>query len=400
MPIFQYRAQDKNRNSVNGLVEAPSEEVAVDLLREKSLSVLYIKEEKQNRLSSLPFLNRIKVKDIVIFSRQFAVLISANVAMVQSLKIVLDQTENPKLKGIISEVADDVEAGTRLSEALAKHPKVFTNFFISVIRSGETSGKLEEVLNYLADEMEKDYDMMSKIKGAMIYPAIIFILLIVVGIVMMVVVVPKLTSILTETGTELPLATKILIGLSDFLVSYWWVLLVGSIALGAGFRFYAATPFGKRNIDLIKLNLPVFGTLFRRIYLVRFTRSMQTLLLGGVTITKSLKISADVVGNEIYKELIEETVKQVEDGNSISSVFVQSPEVPKMVGQMMSVGEKTGKLDVVLERITYFYGREINNIIANLMTLMEPFILIIMGVAVVGVIMAIMQPMYNMQAGV
>lgn len=382
------------------MVEAPSEEVAVDLLREKSLSVLYIKEEKQSRLSSLPFLNRIKVKDIVIFSRQFAVLISANVAMVQSLKIVLDQTENPKLKGIISEVADDVEAGTRLSEALAKHPKVFTNFFISVIRSGETSGKLEEVLNYLADEMEKDYDMMSKIKGAMIYPAIIFVLLIVVGIVMMVVVVPKLTSILTETGTELPLATKILIGLSNFLVSYWWVLLVGSVAFGAGFRFYASTPFGKRNIDLVKLKLPVFGTLFRRIYLVRFTRSMQTLLLGGVTITKSLKISADVVGNEVYKELIEETVKQVEDGNSISSVFVQSPEVPKMVGQMMSVGEKTGKLDVVLERITYFYGREINNIIANLMTLMEPFILIIMGVAVVGVIMAIMQPMYNMQAGV
>jgi len=382
------------------LVEAPSEEVAVDLLREKSLSVLYIKEEKQSRLTSLPFLNRIKVKDIVIFSRQFAVLISANVAMVQSLKIVLDQTENPKLKGIISEVADDVEAGTRLSEALAKHPKVFTNFFISVIRSGETSGKLEEVLNYLADEMEKDYDMMSKIKGAMIYPAIIFVLLIVVGIVMMVVVVPKLTSILTETGTELPLATKILIGLSNFLVSYWWVLLVGSVAFGAGFRFYASTPFGKRNIDLVKLKLPVFGTLFRRIYLVRFTRSMQTLLLGGVTITKSLKISADVVGNEVYKELIEETVKQVEDGNSISSVFVQSPEVPKMVGQMMSVGEKTGKLDVVLERITYFYGREINNIIANLMTLMEPFILIIMGVAVVGVIMAIMQPMYNMQAGV
>ena len=382
------------------MVEAPSEEVAVDLLREKSLSVLYIKEEKQSRLTSLPFLNRIKVKDIVIFSRQFAVLISANVAMVQSLKIVLDQTENPKLKGIISEVADDVEAGTRLSEALAKHPKVFTNFFISVIRSGETSGKLEEVLNYLADEMEKDYDMMSKIKGAMIYPAIIFVLLIVVGIVMMVVVVPKLTSILTETGTELPLATKILIGLSNFLVSYWWVLLVGSVAFGAGFRFYASTPFGKRNIDLVKLKLPVFGTLFRRIYLVRFTRSMQTLLLGGVTITKSLKISADVVGNEVYKELIEETVKQVEDGNSISSVFVQSPEVPKMVGQMMSVGEKTGKLDVVLERITYFYGREINNIIANLMTLMEPFILIIMGVAVVGVIMAIMQPMYNMQAGV
>jgi len=400
MPVFQYRAQDKNRNSVNGLVEAPSEDVAVDLLREKNLSVLYIKEEKQGHLGGLPFMNRIKVRDIVIFARQFAVLVSANVAMVQSLKIVLDQTENPKLKGILNEVADDVEAGTRLSEALAKHPKVFSNFFISVIRSGETSGKLEEVMNYLADEMEKDYDMTAKIKGAMIYPAVIAVLLVVVGVVMMVVVVPKLTAILTESGTALPLATRMLIGLSAFLTSYWWMLLVGSVLFAAGYRYYAATTFGKRNLDMIKLNLPVFGTLFRRIYLVRFTRSMHTLILGGVTITKSLKISADVVGNEIYKELIEETVKQVEDGNSISAVFIQSKEVPRMVGQMMSVGEKTGKLDVVLERITFFYSREINNIIANLMTLMEPFILIIMGVAVVGVIMAIMQPMYNMSAGV
>lgn len=400
MPIYQYRAQDKNGNSVNGLVESPTEEVAVDLLREKNLSVLYIKEEKQSRWVYLPFINRIKVRDIVIFARQFAVLISANVAMVQSLKIVQDQTENQKLKLILNEVADDVEAGTRLSEALAKHPKVFTNFFISVIRSGETSGKLEEVLSYLADEMEKDYDMMAKIRGAMIYPVIIFILLVVVGVVMMVVVVPKLTSILTETGTELPLATKMLIGLSAFLTSYWWMLIVASAGLAVAYRFYSATPFGKRNIDLIKLNLPIFGTLFRRIYLVRFTRSMHTLIVGGVTITKSLKISADVVGNEIYKELIEETVKQVEDGNSISAVFVQSPEVPKMVGQMMSVGEKTGKLEVVLERITYFYSREINNIIANLMTLMEPLILIVMGAAVIGVVMAIMQPMYNMSAGV
>lgn len=396
MPIYQYRAQDKNRNSVSGLVEAPSEEVAVDLLKEKNLSVLFIKEERAAHLLQLPFLNRITVKDVVIFSRQFAVLISANVAMVQSLKIVVDQTENPKLKTVVAQVAEDVDAGTRLSEALAKYPKVFSNFYISVIRSGETSGKLEEVLAYLADEMEKDYDMMSKIKGAMIYPAFVLVGLLAVGVVMMIFVVPKLTSVLTETGQELPTATKILIATSAFLTGYWWLLLLGLVGLAFAWRAYGKTAAGKRNIDKMKLYLPVFGGLLRKIYLVRFTRSMHTLIVGGVTITKSLKIAADVVGNSVYKELIEETVKQVEDGNSISAVFVQSKEVPKMVGQMLAVGEKTGKLEVVLERVTDFYSREIGNIVANLMTLMEPLIMVLMGVAVGGMVMAIIMPMYQM----
>ncbi|NTU98570.1 type II secretion system F family protein [Candidatus Falkowbacteria bacterium] len=400
MPVYQYRAQDKNRNTVNGLVEAPTEEAAVDLLKDKNLKALYVEEVKQSRLNRLPFLNAIKVKDVVIFSRQFAVLISANVAMVQSLKIVSDQTENPRLRLVISDVTDDVDAGTRLSEAMAKHPKVFSNFYVSVIRSGETSGKLEEVLSYLADEMEKDYDMMSKIKGAMIYPAFVMVSLITVGIVMMIFVVPKLTSILTETGQELPMATKALIWLSAFLTKYWWTLAFAAGALWFGYKSYGKTTQGRHNLDKLALHIPVFGTLLRRIYLVRFTRSMHTLIAGGVTITKSLKIAADVVGNSVYKQLIEETVKEVEDGNSISAVFMQSKEVPKMVGQMMSVGEKTGKLEIVLEKVTDFYGREVSNIVANLMTLMEPLIMVVMGMAVAGMVMAIIVPIYNMSSGV
>ena len=399
--IFKYKAFNQNKEIINGLVEAAGDEAAAEILREKNLSVISIEEEsKGNVIGGLSFLDRIKIKDIVIFSRQFSVMISANVTMIQALKILVEQTENPKLKIIISEIADEVDAGARLSEVLAKRPKVFSNFYVNVIRAGETSGRLDESLSYLADEMEKDYDMMSKIKGAMIYPAFVFSGLLAVGIVMMVFVVPKLTDILLETGGELPLTTRILIATSGFLSNYWWILIAVLVGGGAGIKFYISKPQGRMVFDNIKLKLPVFGKLFQRIYLVRFTRSMNTLIVGGVTITESLKIAAEVVSNQVYKNLIEETAKEAEDGNSISSVFINSKEIPKMVSQMMSIGEKTGKLDIVLARITDFYTREINNIVANLMTLMEPIIMVIMGVAVGIMVAAIILPMYNMASSV
>lgn len=399
--IFKYKVSGQNKEIVSGMVEAVSEDAAADILRERGLAIISIREEAEGAGASGVFiLNRIKVKDVVIFSRQFSVMISANVTMVQALRIMVEQTANPKLKMAASEIADEVDAGSRLSEALAKRPKIFSNFYVNVIKAGETSGRLDESLSYLADEMEKDYDMMSKIKGAMIYPAFVFTGLLAVGIVMMVFVVPKLTDILLETGAELPLATKILIATSKFLSKFWWMLI---IAIGGGFfglRFYIARPQGKKIFDALMLKLPIFGKLLQRIYLVRFTRSMNTLILGGVAITESLKIAAQVASNQIYRDLIEETAKEVEDGNSISSVFINSKEIPKMVSQMMSIGEKTGKLDIILARITDFYGREINNIIANLMTLMEPIIMVIMGVAVGIMVAAIILPMYNMASSV
>ncbi|KKR21079.1 MAG: Tfp pilus biogenesis protein PilC [Parcubacteria group bacterium GW2011_GWE2_39_37] len=398
MTVFKYKALDSENRAIKGLVEAVNEEAAVEVLREKNFSVLFVKEENEGSVKSPTILDRIKPKDIVIFSRQFSVLISANVAMVQSLKVLVEQTENMKLKLIVSELSDEVDSGTKLSDALAKYPKVFSNFFVSVVRSGETSGKLEEVLGYLADEMEKDYDMMSKIRGAMIYPIFVLSGLVVVGGAMMIFVIPQLTAILIETGGELPFATRALIAVSDFLKNFWWFLIMLVIAVFLGIKYYSSTVSGLRRLDYIKLRLPIFGKLFQKIYLVRFTRSMHTLIVGGVTITKGLKIASEVVSNQVYKELIEETVKQVEEGNSISMVFSDSKEIPKMVSQMMNIGEKTGKLDIILKRITDFYGREINNTVTNLMTLMEPIIMVVMGVAVGIMVAAIILPMYNMAA--
>jgi type II secretory pathway component PulF len=322
-------------------------------------------------------------------------MISASVPVVEALKVIATQSEKGKLKQIIAEISDEVNNGETLSGAFAKRPKLFSNFYISVVKSGEQSGKLDEALNYIADEMEKDYDMSSKIKGAMIYPTFVVVMMVAIGFLMMIFVVPKLTSIITEAGGELPTPTKILIAISSFLTAYWWVVIGGVIALIAGFRMYFKSKTGRRQFDYIILHMPIFGPLLRMIYLVRFTRSMNTLIIGGVNISSSLKVAGEVVNNTYYQELITQTIAEVQGGNSICTVFVKSKEIPVMVSQMMMVGEKTGKLDVVLERITTFYNREITTLLAGLMSLIEPALMVAMGLGVGVMVAAILLPMYN-----
>lgn len=397
MPIYKYKALNKKQETISGMVDAANEEIAVDVLVEKGLSVLSVgKEHVFDITKVMGFLNRVKSKDLVIFSRQLAVLVSANLPIIKSLRVLKEQTENLYFQKILAEVIDDVEGGEKLSKSFAKYPKVFSIFYISMVKSGETSGKLEDVLNYLADQQEKDYDLASKIKGAMIYPAFILSGLSIVGVIMMVFVVPKLTAILQESGGQLPFTTRVLIGTSGFMSSYWWVLLIGLIAGIFLIRLILKSEGGRKKWDYIKLKLPVFGPLFQKIAVVKFTRGFSTLLIGGVTITQSLEILADIVGNEVYKELILETIKEVEAGKSVASVFLRSKEVPKMLSQLMVMGEQTGKLDEIFLRISNFYAREVDNMVVNLVTLIEPLIMILMGVAVGGLVSAIILPMYQM----
>ena len=395
MPIFKYKAKTKEGDIKSGLVDAANEQLAIGSLADQNLKVIEIKQTKRS-WSDISVFNKIKPKDVVIFSRQFSVMISASIPVVQALKVLIDQTESESLKAIVSEIADEVNGGSKLSDAFAARPKVFSEFYISVVRAGETSGKLDEVLNYLADEMEKDYDMMHKIRGAMIYPVFVLAGLGGVGGVMVVWVVPKLTAVISESGGELPLATRILMGVSDIAANYWWAVILMVVGLTLAFKYYGRTKTGRFQIDYLKIKMPIFGNLFQKIALVRFTRSMQTLIAGGVAIASSLKIAADVVGNSVYKDLILRTKEAVEGGSSISSVFSESNHIPKMVSQMLSVGEKTGKIDIILERVTEFYSREINNLVANLVTLMEPIIMVVMGIGVGIMVAAIIMPMYNM----
>ena len=401
MPFFEYKAKNSQGQIFKGKVEAPSQGAVIQMLSEKEMFPLTIKTVRESKdfFANIDFLNKVGAKDLVLLSRQLSVMKSANLPIVQSLHILEKQTENPKLKVIVAEIADEVDGGAKLSQAMSNYPKVFSDFFISVVRSGETSGRLDEVLNYLADQQEKDYDLMSKIKGAMIYPAFIVGGLAVVGVIMMVFVVPKLTDILAETGQELPMATKLLIGTSKAMSHYWWLLLVGLIAVIFGFHSYIGTRHGGLFLDVLKIKMPIFGKLFQRIYLVRFTRSMATLLAGGVPLIDSLRVTSDIVGNKVYQDIIDRTVREVEDGNPVSTIFLQSKDVPAMVSRMMSVGEQTGYMDKVLEKLTDFYAREIDNLVTNLVSLMEPLIMVVLGVAVGVMVAAIIMPMYNMASG-
>ena len=402
MPQFSYKAKKKDGQMFEGIVEAVNEDEAAEVLRDKELAVIFLERLGKRIIKrgggfKLPFLKAgVKRKERVIFSRQLSVMISANVSVVQALRILIEQSDNETLKKVISEIADEVESGVKLSNALGKHDKIFSQFFVSMVKSGETSGKLDEVLEYLANQEEKDYDLVSKIKGAMIYPVFIICGLVLVGVAMMLFVIPQLTAMLTASGAKLPFTTRLLIGTSDAMRHYWWAFLIGIGVLVSGFRYGLKTPQGKGLFDLVKLKFPVFGNLFKMVYLVRFTQSLSTLTKGGVPITAGLKIVSDVVGNQTYKQLIDRTIKEVEDGNSVAVVFLESEYVPKLISQMLSVGEKTGRLSDVLDKVSSFYSREIENMVANMTHLIEPFIMVLIGVAVGGMVASIIMPMYNL----
>jgi len=401
MSVFEFIAKRDDGEKVVGSIESTDSQAVYDTLVNNGFYPISVKQKKRSvsDVMQFTFFERVKVKDLVIFSRQLAVMASASLPLVKSLHIMVDQTENPLLQKVIMKVADDVEGGSKFSQALAGYPKIFSNFFVSMVRSGETSGRLDNILNYLADQQEKDYDLTSKIKGAMIYPAFIVFGLVAVGVVMMVFVIPRLTSVLTESGVELPLSTKILIGMSGFMATYWWLLVIIIIGAISVVKLVLVTNKGRYGWDVSKVRVPIFGQLFKYIYLVRITRSLFTLLQGGVPLPQSLEITADVVSNEMYKRLIIRTKKEVDDGNSISTIFMSSSSIPPMASQMMSVGEKTGKLDHILEKLTGFYSREIENMIANLVSLIEPLIMVVLGLAVGIMVAAIILPMYNLASG-
>ena len=395
---FTYLAKNKDGQMITGIVESANENLAASALSDRGLEPVSLTAENEAMSKDLdiPFLNRIKPKDLVVMSRQLSVLVSATVPIVRAIKILVQQTKNVKLQNALKKIADDVDGGSKLSDSMARFANIFSNFFVSMIRSGESSGKLDEVLNYLADQTEKDYELRSKIKGAMVYPAFIMTSMFGLGAAMMIFVVPKLTAVLLENGGELPLTTKMLIAVSGFLVNYWWIVLIALIGSIVGIKYALKVNKIKVAWDEFKLHIPVLGKLFQFTSLVRFTRSLQTLVTGGVPLPDALEIVAAVVGNETYRTLLLNSIKSIEQGQSLSYELSKSKVVPQMIHQMINVGEQTGKLTEILGRITDFYTREINTVVASLVTLIEPMIMILLGVAVGAMVSAVLLPMYNM----
>jgi len=400
MPTFNYTAKNSRGGEESGRIDSENKKQATRELSDRGFSDIELESEGKKGINiNLSLLSRVSAQDKVVFSRQLAVMVSANVPLLRALRSLVAQTDNPALKDVVIDLADEIEGGAKLSDAMSLHPDVFSEFYVSMVQSGEVTGELDNVLNFLADEQEKDYELMSKIKGAMIYPAFIIVGMVAVAILMMIFVIPKLTDILIESGAELPWTTKVLIFTSDILANYWWLILILLIIAVVAVRMAIRLPAGRIFWDNLKVHLPLFGKIFKKLYIVRFTRSMSTLIKGGVDIVSSLQVVANVVGNAVYKKIINETIREVEDGNSITTVFKEEDKlVAPMVSQMMSIGEETGQMSFVLEKLSDFYSREVRVAVEGLVTVIEPLIMIIMGIAVGIMVSAILMPMYNLTA--
>ena len=400
MPIYNYRAKNFKSEVQAGTVDAASPQAAADVLRSHNLVVVELNEEgaQAGLQSRLKIFDRVHPRDIVIFSRQLSTMISATLPLVQGLRVLSEQQQNPLFKKIMEDITARVDGGARLSVAMNQYPDTFSNFFVSVVQTGETSGKLDESLTYLADQLEKDYDLTSKIRSAMYYPAFILAGIVVVAIIMVTYVIPQLESVLIGMQANLPWSTKALLSASNFFRDYWWILLIVVVLLFWWLRSWSRTEDGKRKIDQLKLKLPIFGKLFRWVYITRMSRTLFTLLVGGVKIIEALQVTSSVIGNSVYRDIIKKAAQRVESGDSISTVLRQEKEVPLMVSQVIEVGEKTGKLPFTLQKISEFYGRELDNAVKGLSSLLEPIIMVVLGIGVGILMAAVIMPIYNISS--
>ncbi len=394
---FRYQAKDVSGNLREGVVVAEDQGHAETLIQDNGLVILNLEIVEENILDRLwPFGKSIPAKEMVLFSRQLSTLIGAKVSILQALRILLEQVTNAYLKKVISETISSIEGGNSFSLSLARHPEVFSNVYVSVVHTGELSGTLDQSLNYLSDQMEKDYDLRSKVKGAMTYPLFILGALVVVGSLMFLFILPKLTVILQEQGGSLPFITVVLIAFTKFFQHYWWTLLVGFVAIGLLFRYYVRTKTGRYIFDRLKIVTPIIGPIFEQIYLARFSRNLSTLVLGGIPIIKALEVVADLVNNVIYRDILMEAANRLGTGKSIADSLQGHKEIPVIVTQMVLVGEQSATLTNILQKLASYYEKEVDAKIATLTSLMEPIIMLILGVGVGILVAGILLPIYNL----
>jgi type IV pilus assembly protein PilC len=395
---FNYQARTKEGETQAGQIEASSKEAAISLLQKYQLYVTDLEEIKSGPIyaKEIKFFKRISRKDIVLFSRQLSILFKSKVLLVEALAVISSQTKNPDFREKILKLSEEVEGGTPFSQALSRYPKIFSSFYVSMIKSGEVSGKLSESLSYLADHLEREYHLTNRMKGATIYPALVLFIVIGVLLLMIFFVIPQLTEVLEESGQELPLITELVISFSTFLRKFGWILIlviVGSLIFS--FRYYQ-TVEGKKLFEKVLLKIPVVGAFLKMVYLSRFAENLSTLISGGLPISRSLEITGEVVGNTIYKEIILKAKDEVRKGESISSVLRKFPEFfPPVFTQMTTVGEKTGTLDTTLISIVDFYQEEVDRGIDNILNLLEPVLIIFLGLVVGGIVASILLPLYQ-----
>lgn len=400
MELFSYKAKDDQGETITGSVEAPSEKKAAAILRNKGFIIISLaKKGKGVSLRQLfAKFQRVSFSDIVAFTRQLSTMMTAGLSLPDTLAILKAQFKNEALTKMIKNIADDIDAGSTLSDALKKYPQHFSAIYISLVTAGEASGKISDVLERLSDNLEKEQNFKGKIKSAMVYPTIIFIGMGVVVFIMMSFVIPKLTSLYTEFNIELPLPTKILISVSSFFAKFWWLILVGVFGGGLLFRSWKKTPLGKRSWDFLMLKVPIFGEINKKLTLVEFSRTLGILAGAGVPILEALNILANSIENVIYTKAIKKTIKGVERGVPLGQLILADPVFPPILGQMVTVGEETGKIDETLLKISSYFEQEGDQAVKGLTTALEPIIMVVLGIGVGFVVLSIIVPIYNLTA--
>jgi type IV pilus assembly protein PilC len=396
---FKYEGKNTAGGMTEGIIDAPSQDAAISILHTKQLVVLSLVPYKKDIFSKdlNQVLSRIATKDVVVFTRQLSTLIEADMPLAEGLRTLSQQVEKPGLKKIVAAVAAAVEGGSSLSGALAMHPKVFTSFYIKLVQAGEVTGKLQSSLLYLADYMERSQSINSKIRGALVYPAFVVSALLIVGLIMAVYVLPQLLGVFKDSGiTDLPLSTRILMVTTTFFNEYIYYILV--VLIGGGFFLvrWLKTPGGRAFRDDALVNTPGLGTVVRNLYLARIAESLSTLIKSGISILDAIKITSDLVGNENYRLIMNAAEENVRSGGTISEILMRHKEMPPLFSSMVAIGERTGKLDYMLEHISKFYKSESDTAIGSITQLIEPILVLVLGFAVAILVSSILLPIYSL----
>ena len=395
---FNYQARTKEGDIQAGVVEAASQETAINILQNYGLIITYLEKAEEGPFysRSLRIFEKVSRKDLVLFLRELATMFKSEISLIEALRTLAEETKNLNFKEKILRIGESVEGGTSLSEALAIFPDLFPSFYVNLVRSGEVSGKLSDVLGYLADHLEREYDLSQKILTMMIYPIFVLVTFGGVLLAMTLFVIPKMIDVLSSEMQELPLITRVVIGFTNFLRRFIIPIIIVIGALVFSLLRYRKTPEGKKNFDSFLLKIPSVGKVFKMIFVTRLAENLSTLISGGLPITKALEILSGVVDNYCYQEIILEAKEEVRRGEMISKVFKRHPDfIPPFVSQMVLVGERTGRLSETLLHIVRFYEKEIGKDIGVLLSLLEPLMIVILGGAVGVLIAAILLPMYQ-----
>jgi type IV pilus assembly protein PilC len=396
MPVFQYTARTLKGELVNDKIDLPSRDDVIAHLRKNRMVVVQVRQAPREFKLSLKLGGGVKTRDVVIMTRQFATMINAGLPLVQALGILADQTENKVLANVTRQVVYDVESGHTLADALRKHPKAFSDLFVNMVAAGEAGGILDTILLRLAQFLEKNDAIIRKVKGAMVYPVVIMSVAAIAITVLLIFVIPTFQAMFASVNLELPLPTRVVIGLSNLLKHYWWAILgaMGLTAFGIT-RYYKTVP-GKLQIDTFLLHVPVLGDVIRKSAVSRFTRTLGTLISSGVSILDGLEITARTAGNQVIHNAVMESRASIAGGETIAAPLQKSKVFPPMVISMIAVGEQTGGLDEMLSKIADFYDEEVDAAVSTLLSLMEPIMIVVLGVIVGGMVVAMYLPIFDM----